>query len=205
MLTNNINQRRLETIKQHLVPSISGSSQLEMNQTSGAANPPKTVGASTEKRFVEVKDSQTGKTIKINVEEGNAIRSVAFEQLDLVCLDPGFLNTAISRSSISYIDGDKGILRYRGYDIEELAEKASFLEVAFLLINGDLPDKNQLGLWEERVMKHTYLHENMTTLLKQFRYDAHPVCFNYIISNIGILDGNGHFINCSSRNLLRRC
>lgn len=95
------------------------------------------------------------------------------------------MNTAISRSSISYIDGEKGILRYRGYDIEELAEKSSFLEVAFLLINGELPDRNQLNLWEERVTKHSYLHENMVTLLKQFRYDAHPM--GMVISSIAAM------------------
>ncbi|KAF0977352.1 hypothetical protein FDP41_003344 [Naegleria fowleri] len=194
--------RRMMNIKQHLIPSDAlnhhGIS-IENHQTAATTNPTtasvsSSIGSSfqqqqtsttPEKRYLEVKDSKTGKVIKINVEEGDAIKSVAFESLNLVCLDPGFLNTAIARSSISYIDGEKGILRYRGYDIEELAEKSSFLEVAFLLINGELPDRNQLSLWEDRVTKHSYLHENMVTLLKQFRYDAHPM--GMVISSIAAL------------------
>jgi citrate synthase len=85
------------------------------------------------------------------------------------------MNTASATSRISYIDGDKGILTYRGYPIEELAEKSSFLEVAFLLINGDLPTPKQLDNWSKLIMHHTYIHENLTELMKTFRYDAHPM------------------------------
>ncbi|RKO94525.1 citrate synthase-like protein, partial [Blyttiomyces helicus] len=85
------------------------------------------------------------------------------------------LEQAVCRSAISYIDGDKGILRYRGYNIEDLAEKSSFLEVSYLLIYGDLPTREQLLTWNTRVMRHTFIHENMVDFLRSFRYDAHPM------------------------------
>ncbi|KAI8839949.1 citrate synthase-like protein [Chytridium lagenaria] len=98
--------------------------------------------------------------------EEDTIDSSIFSQLGLRLYDNGYLNTSVCRSSISYIDGDKGILRYRGYDIEELAEKSSFLE---------LPTARQFETWTTRVMRHTYVHENMNEYLKSFRYDAHPM------------------------------
>lgn len=85
------------------------------------------------------------------------------------------MNTICSTSRISYIDGDKGILEYRGYPIEQLAEKSSFLEVAFLLIHGELPDKNQLNVFDEKVLTHTMLHTDVLNMMKSFRYDAHPM------------------------------
>ncbi|KAL9652317.1 hypothetical protein ABK040_011975 [Willaertia magna] len=199
--------RRLKILKQHLGGNQlieENNSSIDFNFTSGTtpvpnatkpvSQPMMTSGKnnnqqeSTKKKedehYILVKDSVTGKEIKVPVEKG-AIRSTALEQLGLRCLDPGFMNTCVAKSSICYIDGDKGILRYRGYDIAELAEKSNFLEVAFLLVNGELPDQNQLKLWEDRIMKHTYLHENMTTLLKQFRYDSHPM--GMVISSIAAL------------------
>jgi citrate synthase len=89
--------------------------------------------------------------------------------------DPGYDNTASCKSTITYIDGDKGILRYRGYPIEQLAEQSNFLEVAYLLIFGELPTQTQLVDWEHQVMHHTFLHENMRELFRAFRYDAHPM------------------------------
>src|SRR5438552_272833 len=89
--------------------------------------------------------------------------------------DPAFLNTASTRSGITYIDGDAGILRYRGYPIEQLAEHASFLETAWLLFEGELPTRDQLGAWEEEVRLHTYVHTNVTQFLDGFRHDAHPM------------------------------
>eukprot|EP01119_Soliformovum_irregulare_P007275 TRINITY_DN19679_c0_g1_i1.p1 TRINITY_DN19679_c0_g1~~TRINITY_DN19679_c0_g1_i1.p1 ORF type:complete len:490 (-),score=136.98 TRINITY_DN19679_c0_g1_i1:64-1323(-) len=99
--------------------------------------------------------------------------------------DPAYLNTAMATSRICYIDGDKGVLTYRGYPIEELAEKSSFLEVAFLLINGNLPNRKQLDEWSHKIMTHTYIHENLTSLMKNFRYDAHPM--GMLISSIAAM------------------
>ena len=89
--------------------------------------------------------------------------------------DPAYLNTASCRSAITYIDGDAGILRYRGYPIEQLAEEATFLETAFLLLEGELPTAEQLHRWEEDVRYHTYVHTNVQKFLEGFRYDAHPM------------------------------
>jgi citrate synthase len=89
--------------------------------------------------------------------------------------DPAFMNTAACRSAITFIDGDKGILRYRGYPIEQLAEQASFLEVAYLLHEGELPNQAQLAKWTEDIRYHTYVHTNIIKLLGGFRYDAHPM------------------------------
>ncbi|KAJ3145336.1 hypothetical protein HK101_002510 [Irineochytrium annulatum] len=105
----------------------------------------------------------------------DTIDSSIFSQLGLRVYDNGYLNTSVCRSSISYIDGDKGILRYRGYDIEVLAEKSSFLEVSYLLIYGELPTAAQYDTWTTRVMRHTFVHENMIDYLRSFRYDAHPM------------------------------
>lgn len=89
--------------------------------------------------------------------------------------DPAFQNTAVAKSSICYIDGDAGILRYRGYPIEELAEKSTFLEVSYLLIYGNLPSATELNEWNTQVMRHTFLHNNLSQLMKSFNYNAHPM------------------------------
>ena len=94
----------------------------------------------------------------------------------LVTLDPAFMNTASTKSAITFIDGDAGILRYRGYPIEQLAEKSTYLEVAYLLLNGELPDSTQLAAWKNEVTHHTYIHENMRKrFVDGFHYDAHPM------------------------------
>ncbi|HET7598698.1 MAG TPA: citrate synthase, partial [Gemmatimonadales bacterium] len=97
------------------------------------------------------------------------------DDFGLLTYDPAFMNTASCRSAITYIDGDRGILRYRGYPIEELAERASFLEVAWLLIEGELPTRQQLDWWTNEIRYHTYVHTNLTKFLEGFRYDAHPM------------------------------
>merc|ERR1719471_2078795 len=89
--------------------------------------------------------------------------------------DPGYTNTAAATSRITYIDGPNGVLTYRGYPIEELATKSTFLEVAYLLIYGSLPTKTQYKFWESRIMKHTYIHGDVAEMMKSFRYDAHPM------------------------------
>lgn len=124
---------------------------------------------------LSVKDSRSGTQVRAPI-TGDTVPSALFsESFGLSVYDNGYLNTAVCRSSISYIDGDKGILRYRGYDIEDLAENASFLEVSYLLLYGDLPSPDQFELWSTRIMRHTYIHENMVEYLKSFRYDAHPM------------------------------
>jgi citrate synthase len=93
---------------------------------------------------------------------------------DLKLLDVGFSNTAVCESKITFTDGENGVLQYRGYPIEELAEKSTFLEVAFLLVHGELPTREQLATWTNAIMSHTYVHENLLLYLRSFRYDAHP-------------------------------
>ncbi len=133
------------------------------------------------KDSLTITDNRTGKTYEIPVAEGT-IKAMDLRQIKtteddfgLMTYDPAFLNTASCRSAITFIDGDKGILRYRGYPIEQLAEKASFLETAYLLLEGELPTRAQLDKWEEEVRYHTYVHTNVIKFLEGFRYDAHPM------------------------------
>lgn len=131
---------------------------------------------------LEVKDSRTNETYTLPVADGcirgTDLRKVKTSDPDdpgLMTYDPAFMNTASCRSSITYIDGDKGILRYRGYPIEQLAEKATFLEVAWLLRHGELPSKQEYDQFVHDITYHTYVHENIRTFLHGFRYDAHPM------------------------------
>jgi citrate synthase len=122
-----------------------------------------------------VVDNRTGREYTLPIAEG-AVRATELAQIDgLLSYDPAFLNTAASRSAITYIDGDAGILRYRGYPIEQLADDAGFLETAYLLLEGELPTADELGRWEDEVRLHTYVHTNVTKFLEGFRYDAHPM------------------------------
>ena len=121
-----------------------------------------------------VVDNRTGREYTLTIEDG-AIRATDLAQLGLLSFDPAFLNTAACRSAITYIDGDAGILRYRGYPIEQLAEEAGFLETAYLLFEGELPSAEQLHRWEVDVRSHTYVHTNVNEFLEGFRYDAHPM------------------------------
>src|ERR1700682_4465958 len=93
----------------------------------------------------------------------------------MITLDEGYANTGSCQSAITYIDGDKGILRYRGYPIEQLAEQSTFLEVAYLLINGDLPPRPELDHWIFNITNHTLIHENIKKFADGFHYDAHPM------------------------------
>jgi citrate synthase len=128
-----------------------------------------------------IKDNRTGRSYEIPIAD-NTIRAndlkqikVNDEDFGLMTYDPAFLATAACRSSITYIDGDKGILRYRGYPIEQLAEHSTFLEVAYLLNEGALPTQDQLKKWTDELTYHTYVHTNITKFLEGFRYDAHPM------------------------------
>ena len=128
-----------------------------------------------------VVDNRTGHEYTLPVTDGTIratdLRQIGVEDGDggLMSYDPAYLNTASCRSAITYIDGDAGILRYRGYPIEQLAEEASFLETAYLLLEGELPTAEQLRGWEEDVRYHTYVHTNVQKFLEGFRYDAHPM------------------------------
>ena len=128
-----------------------------------------------------VTDNRTGKTYDLPVEPGTIramdLRQIKSEEDDfgLMSYDPAFTNTASTRSTITFLDGEKGILRYRGYPIEQLAESSNFLEVAYLILQGELPDRPQLQTWVEEITLHTFLHENIKTLMEAFRYDAHPM------------------------------
>lgn len=128
-----------------------------------------------------ITDNRTGKKYELpindNTIKANDLRQIKVSDDDfgLMTYDPSFMSTAACRSAITFIDGDKGILRYRGYPIEQLAEKASFLEIAYLLNKGELPDQGQLDQWTELIKYHTYVHTNITKFLEGFRYDAHPM------------------------------
>jgi citrate synthase len=128
-----------------------------------------------------ITDNRTGRTYEVPVAEGTVKATdlrqikVSDDDFGLMTYDPAFMNTAACRSAITFIDGDRGILRYRGYPIEQLADRASFLEVAWLLMEGELPTRAQLDHWTETVKYHTYVHTNITKFLEGFRYDAHPM------------------------------
>jgi citrate synthase len=128
-----------------------------------------------------VTDNRTGRRYDIPIQDG-AIRAtdlrrikVGADDFGLLAYDPAFMNTAACRSAITFIDGDAGILRYRGYPIEQLAEEASYLEAAYLLIHGELPDGPELDAWRWEITHHTWVHENVKKFLDGFHYDAHPM------------------------------
>jgi citrate synthase len=136
---------------------------------------------------LEVRDARTGRSYTVPVlppgTEGDvAVRGMDLRQIKveadefgLMSYDPAFMNTASCKSAITFIDGDKGILRYRGYPIEQLAEQSTFLEVAYLLRNGELPAQSEYDAWVHDITFHTYVHENIKRFLEGFRYDAHPM------------------------------
>ena len=138
-----------------------------------------------------IRDNRTGKDYVVPI-ENETIRAMDLrkikvnpEDFGLMTYDPAFLNTASCKSKITFIDGDKGILEYRGYPIEQLAEKSSFLEVSWLLWNGELPTTSELAEFTRHVTMHTYLHENIKKLMEGFRHDAHPM--GMLQSTVGAL------------------
>ncbi|MGF1510646.1 MAG: citrate synthase [Myxococcota bacterium] len=133
------------------------------------------------KDSLTITDNRTGKTYEIPIEHGT-IRAIDLRQIKtsdvdfgLMTYDPAFQNTAACKSSITYIDGDKGVLNYRGYPIEQLAEHSNFLEVAYLLLHGELPNSDQYVRWQRDIVHHTFVHENVMKFMDGFRYDAHPM------------------------------
>ena len=138
-----------------------------------------------------ITDNRTGKQYEIPVADGGVIRATDLRQIKtadkddagLMTYDPAFMNTAACRSRITFIDGDKGILEYRGYPIEQLAEKSSYLEVAYLIMFGELPTDAQLKTWTHDITLHTMLHENIKKLMEGYQYDAHPM--GVFLSTVG--------------------
>ena len=128
-----------------------------------------------------ITDNRTGKTYEIPITHGTVkasdLRQIKAgpDDFGLMSYDPAFMNTASTRSKITYLDGDHGILRYRGYPIEQLAEKSAYLETAYLIFFGELPTKAQLEGWQYDITHHTILHENVKHIMEAFRYDAHPM------------------------------
>ena len=133
------------------------------------------------KDTLTITDNRTGKTYEVPVQDGTIkamdLRQikVAADDFGLMTYDPGFMNTASCKSRITFIDGDKGILNYRGYPIDQLADQGNYLETAYLLLKGELPSKAQFDAWAEKVTTHTFVHENVKELMAGFRYDAHPM------------------------------
>ncbi|HTR21524.1 MAG TPA: citrate synthase [Gemmatimonadales bacterium] len=130
---------------------------------------------------LSITDNRTGKTYDVPIQDGT-IRAADLRQIKtgaddfgLMSYDPAFMNTAACKSAITYIDGDAGILRYRGFPIEQLAEKSTFLETAYLLLNGELPSASALNDWVFGVTHHTMIHENIKKFIDGFHYDAHPM------------------------------
>jgi citrate synthase len=126
---------------------------------------------------ITITDDRTGKTVTVPI-TGGVFPSSAIRELDpdLYCYDPAYLSTASCKSEITYLDGAAGILRYRGYPIEQLAEHSNYLEVAYLLLNGELPTSEQYATWREEITLHTFIHENMRKrFVDGFHYDAHPM------------------------------
>lgn len=128
-----------------------------------------------------ITDNRTGKTYEVPITDetikATDLRKIKVnpEDFGLMTYDPAFMNTASTKSTITFIDGDKGILEYRGYPIADLAEKSNFLEVAYLVMFGKLPNKDEYGTWVNEITHHTFVHENIKQLMHAFRYDAHPM------------------------------
>jgi citrate synthase len=141
--------------------------------------------------MLHVTDSRTGRSYDLPITEG-AIHAIDLRQIKvadgdfgLLSYDPAFMNTASCRSEITFIDGEKGILRYRGYPIEELAENSSFLDVAYLLQKGELPGKQESAAWADTITRHTYVHENVKKFIDGFHHDAHPM--GIVVSSLAAL------------------
>jgi citrate synthase len=138
-----------------------------------------------------VTDNRTGRTYEIDVTD-DTVRAIDLRQIKvadddfgLMAYDPAFMNTASCRSAITYLDGENGVLEYRGYPIEQLAEHSTYLEVAYLLVHGDLPSRQQLDDWIGEITIHTFVHENVKDFMQGFRHDAHPM--GMLLGSVGAL------------------
>ena len=147
--------------------------------------------ATTARGSLTVTDNRTGETYEVEVVDGT-VRAMDFRQMKvseddfgLLTYDPAFTNTASCRSAITYIDGEAGVLEHRGYPIEQLCDQSTYLEVAYLLVHGELPNQDALDYWTYAITHHTYVHENIKNSMEGFRYDAHPMAM--LLSTVGAL------------------
>ncbi|MGO8905418.1 MAG: citrate synthase [Solirubrobacteraceae bacterium] len=148
-------------------------------------------GASSAPETLTVTDNRTGKTYELPITDGTVramdLRQIRTDAQDfgLMAYDPAYTNTASCRSAITYIDGEAGILQHRGYPIEQLCEHSTYLEVAYLIINGALPTEAQLSDWVHEITVHTFVHENIKDFMQGFRYDANPM--GMLVASVGAL------------------
>src|SRR5215468_4105951 len=148
-------------------------------------------GVATAAETLTITDNRTGKTYEVPIEDGTvratALRDIKVGEDDfgVMSYDPAFMNTASCRSAITYLDGEAGVLEYCGYPIEQLAEKSTYLEVAYLLVHGELPNQQQLEEWTHQITTHTFVHENVKSFMQGFRYDAHPM--GMLLASVGAL------------------
>ncbi len=160
-----------------------------------------------------ITDNRTNRTYTVPITHGT-VRAMDLRQIKtdpedfgLMTYDPAFINTASCQSSITYLDGDKGILRYRGYPIEQLAENCTFLEVAYLLLNGELPNVEELESWQTEIMRHSMIHENVKKFMDGFNHDAHPM--GVLLSTVAALSTfypdarNIHDPKCRRKQIVR--
>ncbi len=148
-------------------------------------------GVATAEQTLTVTDNRTGETYEVEVTDGT-VKAMDFRQMKvdeddfgLMTYDPAFTNTAACRSEITFIDGEAGVLEHRGYSIEQLCEDSNYLEVAYLLIHGELPTKDQIDEWMHEITIHTFVHENIKRFMEGFRYDAHPM--GMLLASVGAL------------------
>src|SRR5919199_3933020 len=148
-------------------------------------------GVATAKDTLSVTDNRTGEQYELEIENGTIktmdLRQIKVNEDDfgMMSYDPAFTNTASTKSAITYIDGAAGVLEHRGYPIEQLCEDSSYLEVAYLLVHGELPTKDELDKWTHDITIHTFVHENIKEFLQGFRHDAHPM--GMLLSTVGAL------------------
>jgi citrate synthase len=162
-----------------------------MNPTKTAAGEGAPMPTGTRRDTLTITDNRTGRQYEIPIKHDSIrpldLRQIKVHESDfgMMCYDPAYSNTASCISKITFIDGDKGILRYRGYSIEELSEKSTYLETAYLILYGELPTKSQLADWTYHVTHHTFIHESIKKFLDGFHYDAHPM--GMLISTVAAL------------------
>src|SRR3954468_16362368 len=149
-------------------------------------------GVATAKDTLSITDNRTGETYEVEIQEGETIKAMDLRQVKvkeddfgMMTYDPAFTNTASCKSAITFIDGEAGVLEHRGYPIEQLCEESTYLEVAYLLVHGELPTKDQLEQWTHDITIHTFVHENIKEFLQGFRHDAHPM--GMLLSTVGAL------------------
>ncbi len=160
-------------------------------QTQTGAHDGQANGSTASGDVLTVTDSRTGKSYELPITDGT-VRASEFRQIKvdpeefgMMVYDPAYMNTASCRSAITYIDGDAGILQHRGYSIEQLCEHSTYLEVAYLLINGRLPNEVELQGWIDEITIHTFVHENVKDFMQGFRYDANPM--GMLVASVGAL------------------